>query len=139
MRALLVAVTVALAGCPHSSAPPPPGGGYDESGCKISCDKCPPQALCVGWPYVPACLVQCTTTADCNVGETCAIILNPDSGSVCITPASLTECHPVDCVDPPQCLDAFTQLKPLPTRLNACGWEPIHCDSGCDSATGSCK
>jgi len=132
----LVAAVVGLGSC--SNGPPQSNNsGYDQYGCKISCDKCPAQTLCIGTPYVPTCLVQCNSTADCDAGI-CAIVLNPGGPRVCVSTA-LDECHAVDCMNPPQCLNDTTQLKPLPPTLRVCGWEPIHCDSGCDSATGSCK
>jgi hypothetical protein len=135
--AAVIAVAAALASC--SSGPSQSNNtGYDDAGCKIGCDKCPSQTLCVGTPYVPVCLVQCVTTADCDTGI-CAVLLNPGGVRVCIGGSALVECRPVDCMNPPQCLNETTQLKPLPNSLSACGWEPIHCDSGCDSATGSCK
>ena len=139
MRVILVAASLAAAFGSCSSGPSQSNnGGYDDMGCKIGCDKCPPQTLCIGTPYVPVCLVQCVTSADCDAG-TCAILLNPAGVRVCVGASSLAECHAVDCMNPPQCLNDTTQLKPLPKSLNACGWEPIHCVSGCDSATGSCK
>ncbi|HXU68236.1 MAG TPA: hypothetical protein VN947_02845 [Polyangia bacterium] len=136
MRATIVAFLLLLAGC--SGGGVHVGQAYDDMGCKISCDKCPPQSLCVGAPYNPVCLPACTVTANCDVG-TCALILSTAGVRVCIGGSSLTACEPVTCDNPAQCLDDLTALQPLPKSLNACGWEPIHCDSGCDSATGKCK
>jgi hypothetical protein len=134
MRAFLVALV--LVGC--SSGPPQPMGfGYDDMGCKLTCDKCPPQSLCVGAPYVPACLQQCVTTADCSSGL-CAIIgTTLAAPRVCF--GSLMLCEPTTCNNTQQCADAMTQAKPLPTGGGVCGWQLVHCDNGCDSATGSCK
>lgn len=136
MRATLVALALTLASC--STGGPHVTPGYDDMGCKLGCDKCPPLSLCVGAPYNPVCLQSCTVTADCDVG-TCALILSTAGVRVCIGATSLDACEPVTCDNPGQCLDANTSLVPLPKNLNACGWEPIHCDSGCDSATGKCK
>jgi hypothetical protein len=115
------------------------GDGYDQYGCKESCDRCPPLALCVGSPYVPVCLVACGVTSDCDSG-TCAVIGSPSGPSVCLV-AALTLCDPpVACTfTAPQCRDARTALRPLPATFKECALEPVHCDSGCDSATGSCK
>ena len=139
MRAFLVAaVIVVAAGC--GSQPPGSTGGYDQYGCKISCDKCPPQTLCTGIPYVPACLVQCTSTADCDPGFICAVITVDYAPRVCVAPSSLVLCDPaMTCAAANECHDANTQLKTLPAAYHACGWEVVHCDMGCDSATGSCK
>jgi hypothetical protein len=133
MRAFLLALL--LIGC--SDGPPrPTGSPYDDMGCKLTCDKCPPQTLCVPAPYVPACLQQCQVTTDCDSGI-CAIIGNTTAAPrVCF--GSLMACEPTTCQNPQQCADAMTQLKPLPTA-GICGWEVIHCINGCDSATGSCK
>jgi hypothetical protein len=138
MRSLLVAAVVAIMSCANGP-PQPAGDGYDQFGCKISCNKCPPQALCVGVPYVASCIVECASSADCDNGLTCAVIDRPGGVRVCIGPGSLMLCEPSTCSNPPQCLNDSTQLKPLPAGFSSCGWEPIHCDSGCDSATGSCK
>ena len=134
MRVLLVAVAI-VAGCaPQGSNVT--GGGYDDAGCKFTCDRCPPQTVCVGIPYVPACLVQCRATSDCDTGI-CVVVgegVGPSGGLLAFCSG-----HPVDCSNiTPQCRDAMTQLKPLPKTSAVCGWEVIHCDSGCDSATGSC-
>ena len=137
-RALFVATAIILGSCASGPAQPA-GNGYDDMGCEISCAKCPPLALCVGVPYVTMCRVACTSTADCDTGETCAVIGMPMGVRVCIGPSTLKLCEASTCSNPPQCADAMTQLKPLPPSFSACGWEPIHCDSGCDSATGSCK
>jgi hypothetical protein len=138
MRALTLAILVLAAGC--GSQPVGSTGGYDQFGCKIGCDKCPPQTLCVGVPYVPACLVQCLTTADCDPGFLCAVITVDFGPGVCLGPASLMLCDPpMTCGAALECQNATTQLKPLPAGFHTCGWERIHCDSGCDSATGSCK
>ena len=125
-----------LVGC--SNGPPQSGGvGYDDMGCKLTCDKCPMQTLCVGAPYVPACLVQCQTTADCDSGI-CAII-GSSTAALRVCFGSLMLCEPTTCTNPQQCADPNTQLKPLPTAGGICGWAVVHCDNGCDSATGSCK
>jgi hypothetical protein len=136
MRPWLVAAMLIAVGC--SNGPPQPAGSpYDQNGCKLSCDRCPQLALCVGVPYVPVCLQACRTTPDCDSGI-CAIIgSNPAVPRVCF--GSLKRCEADTCNNPPQCADASTQLKPLPAASGVCGWEVIHCDSGCDSATGSCK
>jgi hypothetical protein len=141
MRTFLFCVlVVAGAGCGPAAQPPGSSGGYDQYGCKISCDKCPLQALCVPAPYVPMCLVQCATTADCDeTGGKCAIMTTDIAPSVCVGPGVLMECDPpTACTAANECRDANTQLKPLPASYG-CGWEVVHCDSGCDSATGSCK
>ncbi|HEY2745703.1 MAG TPA: hypothetical protein VGL86_13805 [Polyangia bacterium] len=138
MRTLIVAVALVIGSC--SSGPPRPGGsGYDDMGCKLSCDKCPPKALCVGAPYVPQCLQACVTDADCDAG-TCAVILDPAGVRVCVAANMLMACEPVTCTnDVAQCLDANTALTPLPENFHTCGWQPMRCDSGCDSATGKCN
>ena len=137
IRALFTAAALALAAVGCSDGPPHVSGPlYDDMGCKLTCDKCPPQALCIGVPYNPVCLQSCTVTADCDVG-TCALIATAGV-RVCIGATSLTVCEPVTCSNPEMCADASTSLVPLPKSLNACGWEPVHCDSGCDSATGMC-
>ncbi len=138
MRALVVAALLVATGCPHAGSDVT-GAGYDDAGCKLTCDHCPPLALCVGLPYVPACLVQCQSSADCDLGLKCAVI-GADSGpGVCVGPASLTACHPTDCQIVAECRNAKTALIPLPKGFSACGWEIMNCDSGCDPATGSCK
>ncbi|MCU1282810.1 MAG: hypothetical protein JWM53_6356 [bacterium] len=138
--AVVIAVVAAVASCGPSSQPPGSTGGYDQFGCKTSCDRCPMETLCVGAPNVPACLVQCRVTADCDPGLRCAIITVDFAPSVCVGPSSLTLCDPpTACTAAAECRDGMTQLKPLPTSFGACGWEVIHCDMGCDSATGSCK
>ena len=138
MRTLALALLVAVAGC--SSQPAGSTGGYDQFGCKISCDHCPAQTLCVPVPYVPACLVQCTTTDDCDPGFVCAVITVDYAPRVCVAPTSLMLCDPpMSCAAANECHDANTQLKPLAPAYHACGWEVVHCDSGCDAATGSCK
>lgn len=136
MRALTVAAALALAAC--SSGPPQPAGsGYDQNGCKLTCDKCPPQALCVGVPYVPVCLQQCRTTADCDSGL--CVIIGTSTAAPRVCYGSLMLCEPTTCDNPPTCLDdGVTQLKPLPSTA-VCGWQVVTCDKGCDSATGSCK
>lgn len=134
MRAFLVAALV-LVGCANGPTPP---SAYDDMGCKLSCDKCPPQALCVGAPYVPACLQSCVTTADCDSGL-CAIIGNSLSAPRVCYGGALMLCEPQTCSNTQQCFDAMTQAKPLPATGGTCGWQMIHCDNGCDSATGSCK
>lgn len=142
MRRHLVAVAVVAsalfaAGC--GSQPPGSTGGYDQFGCKISCDKCPPQTLCVGSPYNPVCLIQCNLTSDCNPGQKCVVVSSDIAPSVCIGSGALTVCHPTTCQVGNECRDAMTALVPLPSAFGACGWEVVHCDSGCDAATGSCK
>ncbi|HEX9103432.1 MAG TPA: hypothetical protein VF997_14570 [Polyangia bacterium] len=102
-----------------------------------SCASGPPQALCVGAPYFPVCLQQCQTTADCSSGLCAVIGTNPSAARVCF--GGLMLCEPTTCDNPAQCLDGMTQGKPLPAAGGICGWQAIHCDSGCDSATGSCK
>ena len=138
MRRFLVAAALLIAGCsngPHH----PLSENYDDMGCKLSCDNCAPKALCVGAPYVPQCLQACLTDADCDLG-TCAVILAPGGVRVCITANLLKACEPVTCNDETaQCLNATTALVPLPDSFNTCGWQPMHCDSGCDSATGKCN
>jgi hypothetical protein len=135
MRTFLFALVFAI-GC--ASGPVQPGGvGYDDMGCKLTCDKCPMQALCVGAPYVPACLQQCQTTDECDSGV-CAIIGTTTAAPrVCF--GSLMLCEPTTCANPAQCADAMTQLKPLAASGGVCGWQVVHCINGCDSATGSCK
>lgn len=135
MRMFLVAAALALASC-ASGPPHPMGTGYDPNGFKLTCDKCGSQALCVGAPYVPVCLQQCRTTADCDAGL-CSIIGNDPAGErVCA--GGLMLCEPTTCNNPPMCLaDGVTQLKPLTGSI--CGWQLITCDKGCDAATGSCK
>ena len=136
MRAFVLALLF-VAGC--SNGPQRPTGfGYDDMGCKLTCDKCPPQSLCVGAPYVPACLQQCQSTPDCDSGL-CAVIGNTLAGSPRVCFGSLMLCEPTTCSNTLQCADAMTQAKPLPTSGGVCGWQMIHCDNGCDSATGSCK
>ena len=137
MRAFVLALALAVvAGCANGP-PQPMGTGYDDMGCKLFCDKCPPQALCVPAPYVPVCLQQCVVTDDCSSGV-CAIIGNSTAAPrVCY--GSLMLCQPTTCSNTQQCADAMTQLKPLPTAGGVCGWQVFHCDNGCDSATGSCK
>ncbi len=137
MRALLVAVAVVVGSC--ASGPPQPAGSpYDQNGCKLSCDKCPPQSLCVGAPYIPACLQQCRVTSDCDSGI-CAIIGTTTAAPrVCY--GGLMLCEPTTCSNTAQCLDdGVTQLKPLTAASGVCSWEIVTCDKGCDSATGSCK
>ncbi len=145
MKTLAIAVVavaavaaVAAAGC--SNGPPQWNGGsrYDDAGCKITCDRCPDAAYCVGLPYVPVCLQACTSDADCDTGK-CTVVGTPTGPRVCVGPSSLTVCEPSTCSNPQQCLDAVTQLSPLPDTSRVCGWRPVHCDNGCDSATGSCK
>ena len=136
MRAFVIADLVLVGG---SNGPTPPGGfGYDDMGCKLGCDKCPPQSLCVGAPYVPACLQQCVSTSDCSAGL-CSIIGNTLAGAPRVCFGSLMLCEPTTCSNTLQCADAMTQAKPLPSGGGICGWQMIHCDNGCDSATGSCK
>ncbi|HEY1586785.1 MAG TPA: hypothetical protein VGH63_13915 [Polyangia bacterium] len=136
MRALLVAAALFIASCSNG---PPPVPTYDDMGCKISCDRCAPLAECVGAPYVPQCLQACTTTADCDNGI-CAVVLSPGGARVCVTPNQLVACEPVTCSNNvAQCLGANTSLTPLSAAYNTCGWVPMHCDSGCDSATGKCN
>ncbi len=138
MRAFLVAAAVIVGSC-TSGPPRVQGYGYDDMGCKLTCDKCPPKALCVGAPYVPQCLQACLSDADCDAG-TCAVILDPAGVRVCIGANMLMACEPVTCTNEvAQCLDANTALAPLPDFFHTCGWEPTHCDSGCDSATGKCN
>jgi hypothetical protein len=137
MRAALVLVLVfVLAGCPTQPAGSG-GSGYDEFGCKQSCDKCPSQTLCIGAPYVPVCLVQCRVTTDCDQGI-CIVVGSPIGPGVC--QGALTLCDPpTACTLTAQCRDANTALKPLSTATGLCAFEVVSCDSGCDSATGSCK
>jgi hypothetical protein len=139
MRTLTLAMlALVAAGCP--SQPPGSTGGYDQFGCKIGCDRCPMQTLCIGVPYVPACLVQCTTAADCDPGFVCAAITVDYATPVCVAPGSLMLCDPpTTCMAANECRDPNTQLKPLSASYHACGWELVHCIMGCDSATGSCK
>jgi hypothetical protein len=89
---------------------------------------------------VPSCLVQCTITDDCDPGLRCAIIESDIAPSVCVAAGAINRCDPpASCPLANHCRDASTQLKPLPAAFGVCGLEVIHCDMGCDSATGSCK
>ena len=142
MSRILVAVTVlvALSGCPGSN------GGfvghiYDDGGCQVGCDRCAPMALCVSAPYKPACLAQCSSNADCNIGQTCARLNLPEQvSSVCLNADSLPTCETLPaCNLTPQCQDAQTLLTPLPFSARICGWAVTPCDSGCDFATAKCK
>lgn len=138
MRAALVVVAILVAGCGAANQPPGSGGsGYDQYGCKLSCDKCPLQTLCVPAPYVATCLVACSTTSDCDTGR-CAVIGALGGPSVCLGTLNLCD-PPTACTFTPQCRDAMTALVALPPQFQQCALEPVHCDSGCDSATGSCK
>jgi hypothetical protein len=142
MKAILLALAVAVAavaGCTGVSQPVT-GPVYDEFGCKVGCDRCPPEAQCISSPYVPACLARCTGPADCGSGEKCTVVAgNETRSAVCLAPLQLVVCHAPDCQLSPSCRDDMTQLKPLPKTFSACGWEIVPCDNGCDSATGSCK
>ena len=136
MRTFVLVAALLLGSC--SNGPPQPTGSpYDQNGCKLICDKCPPQALCVAAPYVPVCLQQCQTTADCDSGVCTVVGNDPTAARVCF--GGVMVCEPATCNNPPQCFNDSTQLKPLPATGGVCGWQVIHCDSGCDSATGSCK
>jgi hypothetical protein len=134
--AAFVVVVVVVVGCAPVGSNVT-GAGYDDAGCKLSCDRCPPLALCVGVPYVPTCLIQCHNPGDCDVG-TCVVVGTPTGPTVCLAPVQI--CRPVECGDlVAQCRDAMSELEPLPKSSPLCGWKVVHCDSGCDSATGSCK
>ena len=113
---------------------------YDEFGCKVGCDRCAPEARCISAPYVSACLARCTSVADCGGGEKCVLVVGNESGSpVCLAAAQLVVCHAPDCQILARCRDDATVLRPLPKAFSVCGWELVHCDSGCDATTGNCK
>ena len=82
--------------------------------------------------------LHCVRASDCDSGL-CAVIGNTLAGSPRVCFGSLMLCEPTTCSNTLQCADAMTQAKPLPTSGGVCGWQMIHCDNGCDSATGSCK
>jgi hypothetical protein len=135
-------VLVGLAGCPGSNAKFI-GQIYDDAGCQIGCDRCAPLAVCVSAPYKPDCLVPCDTSSDCASGTMCAKLdSSPESFNVCLGEGAppLTYCNaPATCDRPAMCQDANTLLKPLPNLAQICGWQVIHCDSGCDSTTAKCN
>jgi hypothetical protein len=139
VRALVL--LVAVAGCPSVSTPPT-GRSYDDAGCQIGCDRCPPLAVCITAPYQPACLAPCQTSSDCAKGQLCGVVATDDMPPpTCLAPATLKWCDPPPhpCNVQQTCRDPQTLLRPLPFLDQICGWEVVHCDSSCDLATGSCK
>jgi hypothetical protein len=137
--AAVAAVTALFAACTGVSQPVV-GPTYDEFGCKVGCDRCAPEAACISAPYVAACVARCDSAADCNVGEKCAVVAGYETRpAVCLAARQLVVCHAPDCQLLARCRDDSTALKPLSAQSTACGWEVVHCDSGCDPTTGNCK
>ena len=137
LRALAVALL--LAGC-QTGGPPLSGSGFDQYGCQVGCDRCPPEAACVSSPYVAACRQACVTTDQCATGQKCALVVGDANGAtVCLAPHDLTVCHDAPCSLAPRCRDDKTALVPLPATFGVCGWAVTPCDSGCDPMLGNCK
>jgi hypothetical protein len=143
MRVFAVAVVVAVAGLVGSCtgvSQPVTGATYDEFGCKVGCDRCAAESVCISAPYVAACIARCDSAADCNPAEKCAVVAGYEGRPpVCLGARQLVVCHAPDCQLLARCRDDSTALKPLSTQFTACGWEVVHCDSGCDPMTGNCK
>lgn len=142
MRFAFLLAALALAGCPDGTQPPVTSD-FDDAGCKITCDKCPDGTTCVTLPYDPVCLVDCDSDGTCPGGGVCAKLQLPGLGvanqsPMCVVPLRVTACEVQTCDIAPMCQDDQTLLTPL-TFKNICGWQLQHCDSGCDSANGTCK
>jgi len=140
-RALLALLAAAAMAACTGSSQPPTGPAYDQFGCQLGCARCAPEAECISSPYLPACLPRCGEGYNCAPGEKCTVLVGRDDAdsTVCVAPTTLTVCHDPGCQIAPRCRDDMTQLKPLPQGFTACGWEVVHCDSGCDNTSGNCK
>jgi hypothetical protein len=139
--ATLLAVLALAVGCSSGGTRAPGGPLLDDAGCQVGCFKCAPLAWCVSTPYQPACLETCSKAGPCAGGGICAILdLDDDEPQpVCVMRTSLHQCRTLSCAIEPRCRDAQTLLRPLAFKDLICGWELVHCDSGCDSATAQCN
>jgi hypothetical protein len=139
VRVAVAVVALLVAAC-NGASQPVTGAVYDEFCCKVGCDRCAPEAQCISSPYISACLSRCTGAADCSPAEKCTLVAGSENRSpVCLTTTALMVCHAPDCQIIARCRDDSMALKPLPRSFTACGWELVHCDSGCDPTTGDCK
>ncbi len=103
----------------------------------MTCPACAPGRVCVTTgqtdidpPFPAACLVPCSSSADCP-GQACVSIENAvPVGSYCVGPG-----EPGACV--PKCMRTGTSITCQGDTLvrpylgDVCGFERIHCPHGC--------
>jgi hypothetical protein len=127
-------------------APGPPPSNFTDGGCRISCSTvCPGNSVCLPWPYVPSCEVECQSSADCQTGELCVVLttdgLPRPTLPICVLASRLAVCGGSRPCTPlmPMCQDTQTLLQPLKAAANFCGYEVVACNNGCDAQAARCN
>jgi hypothetical protein len=124
------------------------GTGPDMAGpeqprqCSTTCPTCGRGEICAQATEVsPFCARTCTTDADCDSSETCALLVG-STRPVCIARGTAQGCRTTSdtysCIPSTSCKDAMTMQQGfayLDDRI--CGWELKPCANGC--VDGQCK